>query len=324
MGTGRRVLLTGGAGYLGSHLCEALLERGHAISVVDNLSSGRRDALTTCEGRPGFEFHEADILRDPLGTLLEDHETVFHLAANQDVRRALTDTRPDFQQNVEATYRLLEAMRGTDPARLVFTSTSTVYGEAKTVPTPEDYAPLAPISLYGATKLASEAMISAYAHTYGLRAVVVRLANVVGGRSTHGVVYDLVRKLRRNDRELEILGRDPGTRKSYVHVEDCVAGILRGWEAGDGVIEVYNVGSEDQISVREVADGVCRALGLSQVRYRWTGGVEEGRGWKGDVRDMWLDVGKLKETGWRPQYTSQEAIQRAAGELGGSPPRSTK
>ncbi len=315
MAKGGRVLLTGGAGYLGSHLCEILVDRGHAVRVLDNLSTGRREALAGCERSAGFEFHEADLLRDPLEDFLEDCETVVHLAANQDVRRALTDTGADFHQNVEATYRLLEAMRITGPSRLIFTSTSTVYGEAEVVPTPEDYAPLAPISLYGATKLAGEAMISAFAHTYGLEALVFRLANVVGGRSTHGVVYDLVQKLRQNDQELEIIGRDPGTRKSYVHVEDVMAGIFKAWNLATGAFEVYNLGSEDQISVREVADGITSALGLADVRYRWTGGVEDGRGWKGDVREMGLDVSKLEGTGWRPRLTSGQAVRQAAESL---------
>jgi UDP-glucose 4-epimerase len=302
-----RVLLTGGAGYLGSHLCGPLVDRGHSVRVLDNLSTGRRESLAGCEESPGFEFHKADLLRDPLEKFLEDCETVVHLAANQDVRRALTDTGADFHQNVEATYRLLEAMRVTGPSRLIFTSTSTVYGEADVVPTPEDYAPLAPISLYGATKLAGEAMISAFAHTYGLQALVFRLANVVGGRSTHGVVYDLVQKLRQNDRELEIIGRDPGTRKSYVHVEDVMAGILQAWNLSNGAFEVYNLGSEDQINVREVADSITSALGLSD--------VEDGRGWKGDVREMGLDVSKLEGTGWRPRLRSGQAVRQAANDL---------
>lgn len=307
--------MTGGAGYLGSHLCETLLERGHAVRVLDNLSTGRREALASCEGSAGFEFHEADLLRGSLGEFLEDCETVVHLAANQDVRRALTDTGADFHQNVEATYRLLEAMRGNGPSRLIFTSTSTVYGEASVVPTPEDYAPLAPISLYGATKLAGEAMVSAFAHTYGLQAVVFRLANVVGGRSTHGVVYDLVQKLLGNPRELEILGREPGTKKSYVYIDDWIGAVLEGWRAAEGAFTVFNVGSEDQVTVKEIADSATEAMELRGVQYRWTGGVEEGRGWKGDVRDMWLDVGKLKKTGWRPAFTSRQAVRQAAADL---------
>ncbi|MFQ6013501.1 MAG: NAD-dependent epimerase/dehydratase family protein [Thermoplasmata archaeon] len=313
--TGSRILVTGGAGYVGSHLTEALLEQGHAVRVVDNLSTGRRAFLSPCEGREGFEFVEGDLLQGPVEDYLDGCDGVFHLAASQDVRRALEDTRMDVDQNIRVTHRLLEGMRRADTPRLGFASTSTIYGEVRTLPTPEDYGPLAPISLYGASKLSGEALISAYSHTFGLDAVVYRFANVVGGRATHGVVYDLVAKLRRDREALEILGRRPGTRKSYVYVGDCVAGVLAGWEAGKGGFEVYNVGSEDQISVEEVADVVCRAMGLKGVRYRWTGGVDAGRGWRGDVRDMWLDIAKLKDVGWRPKFSSEEAVRRAVQDL---------
>ncbi len=218
------------------------------------------------------------------------------------------------EQNVEATYRVLEAMRTSGVADLLFTSTPTVYGES-TVPTPEDYGPMEPISLYGATKLACEAIISAYCHTFDLRSSVFRFANVVGGRSTHGVVHDFVRKLQSNPKELEILGREPGTKKSYCYVDDCISGLLAGMEGAAGPFDVYNIGSEDQITVEEVADAVCEVMGLHEVSYRWTGGVDDGRGWKGDVRDMWMDVRKLKKTGWRPAYSSEAAVRRAVDDL---------
>ncbi|MDX1534697.1 MAG: GDP-mannose 4,6-dehydratase, partial [Thermoplasmata archaeon] len=267
------------------------------------------------EGQPDFEFVEGDLLEDPLEGYLEGCEEVFHLAASQNVRTALTDTHTDLDQNIRATHRLLEAMRRTDTPRLGFASTSTVYGEPRTVPTPEDYAPMAPLSLYGASKLAGEALVSAFSHTFGLRSVIFRFANIVGGRATHGVVYDLVGKLQADPAELEILGRRPGTKKSYIYVEDAIAGMLAGWEARQGGYEVYNVGTEDQINVEELADAVCEALGLQGVRYRWTGGVEEGRGWRGDVRDMWLDVSRLKAVGWRPRRTSRESVSAAAEDL---------
>ncbi len=206
-------------------------------------------------------------------------------------------------------------MRQTGVSALSFTSTSTVYGETERVPTREDHSPMEPISLYGATKLACEALISSYCHTFGFEASVFRFANIVGGRSTHGVVYDLVEKLRRNPKELEILGKKPGTRKSYCYVDDCITGLLAGIEAASKPFDVFNIGSEDQMTVEGVADIVCEAMELKDVDYRWTGGVDGGRGWKGDVRDMWLDVGKLKASGWRPRFSSADAVRKAVRDL---------
>ncbi|MEE9163627.1 MAG: NAD-dependent epimerase/dehydratase family protein [Thermoplasmata archaeon] len=313
--TGSQILVTGGAGYVGGHLVEALLHQGNSVRVVDNLSTGSRSNLAAFGGTDAFEFVEGDLLEGPIDDYLDGCQEVFHMAASQDVRAALTDTRADVNQNIQATYRLLEAMRRTDTPRLAFASTSTVYGEPHTVPTPEDYAPMAPLSLYGASKLAGEALISAFAHTFGLQAVVCRFANIVGGRATHGVVYDLFAKLQTNREELEILGRRPGTRKSYVYVDDAIAGMLAAWEGSQEEYEVYNVGSEDQINVEQLADAVAEAMGLEGVRYRWTGGVDKGRGWRGDVRDMWLDIRRLKAFGWRPHRSSEEAVGLAVSDL---------
>jgi len=196
--------------------------------------------------------------------------------------------------------------------RIVFTSTSTVYGEPGRVPTPEDYGPLEPISTYGASKLASEALLSAYAHSFGVQAVVFRMANVVGGRSGHGVVVDLVRKLRRNPKRLEILGSDPGTAKSYVYVDDAIAGILAGVRAAQEPVSLYNLGSDDAITVRSLAEAVCEELGLRGVEFAWTGGSGGGRGWVGDVRVMQLALDRIKATGWRPKKTSEAAVRAAA------------
>lgn len=315
MREGGQVLVTGGAGYIGSHLCEALLGRGYQVRVLDNLSSGRREFLAACEGNENFELVVRDLLKDSFGDALTGCDAVFHLAANQDIRKALTDPRVDLEQNVEVTHLLLEAMRRSEVTSLIFTSTSTVYGEAAVVPTPEDYSPMEPISIYGASKLACEALISSYCHTFKFKAVTFRFANVVGGWSTHGVAYDFVQKLRQNSRELEILGKEPGTRKSYYHIDDCISGLLAGWKAGSDPYEVFNIGSEDQITVEEVADTVCSSMGLEGVEYGWTGGVDEGRGWIGDVRNMWLDISRLKATGWRPQYRSREAVKLAVKDL---------
>jgi UDP-glucose 4-epimerase len=312
---GTRVLITGGAGYLGSHLAEACVAEGAVVRLFDNLTAGRRGNVATLLEGGKAELVEGDLLTADLAEALADVDAVFHLAANPDVRVGAEDARVHFEQNVLATHRLLEAMGRVGVDRILFTSTSTVYGEATALPTPETYGPLEPISLYGASKLACEAMLSAFAHTYGWRAVAFRFANVVGGRANHGVVVDFVGKLRANPRELEILGREPGTEKSYVYVDDCVAGLLSGWRSAEAPFEAYNLGSEDAISVAAIADVVCEEMGLQDVRYRWTGGVDEGRGWKGDVRRMHLAIDKLKATGWRPTMSSEEAVRQAVRDL---------
>lgn len=308
-----RVVITGGAGFIGSHLAEELASRADLI-LVDHLKAGRRENVAGALAR-GARLVRRDLRTADLRPLLRRATVVYHLAANPDVRLGGSGTRPHFDQNIVATYRLLETCRATRVPKIVFASTSTVYGEARVVPTPEDYAPLEPISMYGASKLACEALLSSYAHSFGVHAVIFRLANVIGGRSGHGVVHDLVRKLARDPRELEILGSDPGTSKSYVHVDDVLSGFAAGLRAADGPVDVFNLGTEDAISVRGIADAICDELGLRGVEYTWSGGAGGGRGWVGDVRTMRLAVERLKATGWRPALTSVRAVSRAAREL---------
>lgn len=313
--SGRRVLLTGGAGFIGSHLAEELLRLGNDVVVVDNFSSGRREFIEHLESREGFSLEEADILSDDIEHLISDSDCIFHLAANPDVRLGAEDTRVHLDQNVVATYQILEGLRKKGKKEILFTSTSTVYGEATQIPTPEDYGPLIPISLYGASKLACEALISSYCYTFDLKACFYRFANVVGSRSTHGVIHDFIDKLRRDPENLEILGREPGTVKSYCHISDCVQALIHGWMMLSDPVEIYNIGSEDAIDVKEIADIVTSEMGLLDVAYHWTGGVDDGRGWKGDVRQMQLAVEKLRSTGWTPKYDSGGAVRVAVKEL---------
>ena len=311
----RRVLVTGGAGFIGSHLAEELLRLGNEVVIVDNFSSGRKELLSRLESEKDLSVREADILHDDIGTILGETEAVFHLAANPDVRLGAEDTRVHLDQNIIATYRLLEGMRKSGAIELLFTSTSTVYGEASQIPTREDYGPLVPISLYGASKLACEALIASYCHTFDLKSCFYRFANVVGSRSTHGVIHDFIRKLKSDPTTLEILGREPGTVKSYCHISDCVQALVHGWKSLSEPVEIFNIGSDDAIDVRTIADAVVREMGLEDVAYQWTGGVDDGRGWKGDVRRMQLAIDKLKSTGWTPKYSSEEAVGLAAREL---------
>jgi UDP-glucose 4-epimerase len=312
-----RVLVTGGAGFIGSHLVDALMVRGEEVCVFDNLSTGSIENVRYWLGSPNFTFIKGDLLNtmDLEKLEVKRYSFIFHFAANPEVKIGSTEPGIHFQQNILATYNLLELIRKADAKpTLIFASTSTVYGEASRIPTPEDYAPLKPISTYGASKLACEALITAYAYTYGFKAVIYRLANIVGPRSRHGVIYDFIEKLKRNPGELEILGDGTQT-KSYLHVGDCIDAILLGLEKSTEQVEIFNVGSEDQVDVKTIAQIVIDEMKLKNVKLIFTGGVEGGRGWKGDVKNMLLDITKLKTLGWRPKLNSKQAVREAAKSL---------
>jgi len=311
-----KVFITGGAGFIGSHLTDRLCIENVDVVVFDNLSAGKLENIEKWLNAPNFQFILGDLLfPEKILEHLKGCETVFHLAANPEVRISSENPKLHYEQNVLATFNLLEAVRKTDSVKtLVFASTSTVYGDAKQIPTREDYAPLKPISVYGASKLASEALIISYAYNYGFKAVIYRLANIVGSRAQHGVICDFVKKLRKNPERLEILGN--GTqRKSYLHVNDCVDAILFGMNFVGEKAEIFNVGSEDQITVKEIADIVCRKMGLKNVQYVFMGGVDDGRGWKGDVKFMLLNIDKIKKLGWKPKLNSRQAVEKAVEEI---------
>ncbi|MEM2610676.1 MAG: NAD-dependent epimerase/dehydratase family protein [Candidatus Bathyarchaeia archaeon] len=311
-----RALVTGGAGFIGSHLVDALMEREVEVTVLDNLSGGRLSNISAWLKNPRFRFLMGDMLNQhDIKEALEGCEIVFHLAANPDVRVGALNTRIDYEQNILATYNLLEVMREIGECRrIVFTSTSTVYGEAEKIPTPEDYGPLKPISLYGASKLACEALISGYSHLFGFKSVICRLANIVGSRSGHGVIYDFINKLMENPNRLEILG-DGRQRKSYLYVRDCVEAMLTAAEGAKGQVEIYNIGSEDTVDVTSIANIIIEEMGLRNVEIYYTGGVEGGRGWRGDVKVMLLDITRIKGLGWRPKLNSAEAVRQAARDI---------
>jgi len=315
--TNMKTLVTGGAGFIGSHLVDRLMETGNRVKVIDNLSSGSPGNLERWMGHPGFEFMEADLLDpDACSEAVEGCSRVFHLAANPEVRANKASPEEHFRQNIEATYRLLEAVTERGGVELiVFASTSTVYGEAERLPTPESYGPTKPISMYGASKLACEALISAYASMKGYKAVIYRLANVVGPRSNHGVIWDFVGKLRENPDTLEVLG-DGTQSKSYLYIDDCVEGFLKGVESRDQV-SVFNLGSMDRLSVLRIAEIVREEAGHPEATMRLTGGVDGGRGWKGDVKLMQLDTSSLQQLGWAPKYGSEEAVRLTARAVSG-------
>jgi UDP-glucose 4-epimerase len=313
----RQILVTGAAGFIGSHLTDRLVDLGNQVLGFDNLSSGDRANLAHALANPSFRFFEGDLLDvEATGRVLGQCDLVFHLAADPEVRAGEENPSSHFRQNLLATFNLLEATRKRGaPTRLILASTSTVYGEASVIPTPEDYGPLLPISTYGAAKLGCEALAASYTELLPLQVVIFRFANIVGTRSKHGVLYDFIMKLRGNPQELEVLGDGTQT-KSYLHVDDCVDAFLmpledRFWTSG---VQVYNIGSEDQTNVLKIAQVVLDAIRLKNVSIKTTAKPGE-RAWPGDVRIMQLDVSRIKERGWAPKRSSDEAVRLAAREV---------
>ena len=309
----RSILVTGGAGFIGSHLVERLL-LDNEVTVLDNFSSGRIEFLEPYRDIPDFHLLTGDLMNPKiLDNAVSGKDFIFHLAANPDVKLGSENTHVHLEQNVLATYNLLEAMRKNDVRQMAFTSTSTVYGEAAEVPTPEDYGPLLPISLYGASKLSCEALISSYCHTFQMQSWIYRFANIVGERGTHGVLVDFIRKLRENSGKLEILGSGK-QRKSYLEVKDCIRAMIHAVEHSSGEVNVFNIGSEDSVDVTEIADIVVGQMGLDGVEYNYTGGID-GRGWRGDVKLMLLSIEKIKRLGWSPELGSARALEVAVKSL---------
>jgi UDP-glucose 4-epimerase len=307
-----KILVTGGSGFIGSHMVDRLMKEGNRVTVFDNLSSGKVEFIEQHFKNPDFFLIKGDLLNpEAIEEACKNIDCVFHVAANPDVKLGASDTKVHFDQNILATYNLLEAMRKNNVKKIVFTSTSTVYGEASVIPTPEDYGPLIPISLYGASKLACEALITSYSHTFDMQAWIFRFANIVGSRGTHGITVDFINKLRGNSTQLEILG-DGKQEKSYLHVSECIDAILFAIEKSRGEVNIFNIGSEDTISATCIGKTVVEEMGLSDVRFIYTGGS---RGWKGDVPRMKLNIEKLKALWWKPVYSSERSVRETARAL---------
>jgi UDP-glucose 4-epimerase len=304
------IVVTGGAGAIGSTLVRELLARGEEVRVIDNLSSGRRDHLPGPE-TPRFSLTVAD-LKDPreYAAVFDGAGEVWHLAANSDVRLGSVHPRLDLEDGTLSTFAVLEEARRHDVRRALFSSSSVVYGFATTLPTPESYGPLEPESLYAAAKLASEALFSAYAHSYGFRVHLFRFANIIGRRMTHGVLYDFFEKLRKDPTRLEVLG-DGRQAKSYLRTEECVAAMLLAADKAQQPVNLFNLGTTDRISVREIATKVVAAHG-GKARIEYTGGD---RGWVGDVPQQLLSIDRIRALGWQPKWTSAEAVDRTIAEL---------
>jgi UDP-glucose 4-epimerase len=306
-------LVTGGAGFIGSNLCAELLARGWRVTAVDNFHLGRPEFIAPLRANPRFRFVKADLLELPrVKRLVRGCNVVFHMAANSDISRGARETQLDLSLGTLTTCNVLEAMRLAGVRDIVFASTSAVYGLARVKPTPEDYGPLLPISLYGASKLAAEGFITAFCHNFGLRAWIYRFANIVGPNGTHGALFDFIRRLRNDPRRLRILG-DGRQAKPYLHVSECVGGMLHGYAHTRQEVNYFNLAPRSgATTVKCIARAVVRALGLENVEFDFTGGEQ---GWRGDVPQVRLDARKLARLGWRAALTSDEAVERAAREL---------
>jgi len=308
----KRVFVSGGAGFIGSHLVASLLKESatERVVVYDNFTSGQEAYLKEVRGDGRLEVVRADLKNlDALKSAMAGCETVFHLAANPDIAKAVTQPDIDFWEGTYLAQNVLEAMRVNGVRQIFYTSGSGVYGENPAVAFAEDYGPCIPISTYGASKLACEALIAAYCHMFELTARAFRFANVVGPRQTHGVGYDFIRRLRADPTRLRILG-DGTQKKSYIHVDDVLAAIRIAHEHAEEKYDVFNVATDDYITVGEIADLAVRVSGLEpgQTKYEFTGGD---RGWKGDVPVVRFDCSKIKALGWKARRGSAEAVTDA-------------
>jgi len=298
-------VITGGAGYIGSHLVDALTKLYNDIVVIDDFSNGNYVNKKAKYLKIDLRDSSTSSLKIPAGSIL------YHLAANPDVRTSMINSYEHFSRDVIATFNVLEMARRNDVSLLVFASSSTVYGEADKIPTPEN-AELKPISNYGVFKLLGEHLLEYYSRVYGIKGISIRLANVTGGRVSHGVIKDFVEKLRKNPYKLEILGNGK-QRKSYIYITDVIDAFLTLEKKFNGLYDAFNVGNEDWITVDEIAKIVEEEMNLTPVHEYVDKG--EGRGWVGDVRFMLLDISKMKQLGWKPNYSSAQAVRLAVRDL---------
>jgi UDP-glucose 4-epimerase len=299
-----RVLVTGAAGFIGSHMVDRLLSAGHSVVGFDNMSTGQRRFLEGAMPHPQFAFHEADLLdRKSLAEAMEGTELVVHFAANADVRFGTEHPRKDLDQNAVATWNVLEAMRERGCKRIVFSSTGSVYGEPDIFPTPETCPFPIQTSLYGASKLAAESLIQAYCEGFGLQGYIFRFVSILGERYSHGHVFDFYRQLTAHPEHLHVLGNGR-QRKSYLYVQDCIDAIFIALNGTAARINIFNLGTDEYCEVNDSIAWICQYLDLHP-EFTYSGGE---RGWVGDSPFILLDCSRIRALGWRPRLTIKQAV----------------
>ena len=301
--------ITGGAGFIGSNLADRLLSEGHSVVVYDNFSTGQHEFIETALRQPDFRLLEGDVLDSAaLSAAMHGADFVFHLAANADIRTGLEHPRRDLEQNTIATFNVLEAMRENEVSRIAFASSAAVLGEPTLFPTPEDCPIPIQTSLYGASKMACEGLITSYCEGFGFEGYIFRFVSLLGERYPHGHVIDFYRSLRQDPTSLRILG-DGTQRKSYLHIRDCISGMLRVVEMKTALatkhrVEIYHMGNPEYIELATSVKWICEHLDVNP-RLDFEAGD---RGWVGDNPFVFLDVSKLRKTGWEPKFTIRDSI----------------
>jgi UDP-glucose 4-epimerase len=300
----RRALVTGAAGFIGSNLVDRLLADGIEVVGYDNFSTGFDAFLDSAKGNRNFTLVEGDVLdQERLGVAIRETDTVFHLAANADVRFGLDHPRKDLEQNTIATFNVLEAMRAAGVRRIVFSSTGSIYGEASQIPTPEDAAFPVQTSLYGASKLACEGLIQSYCEGFGMQSWIFRFVSILGERYTHGHVFDFCRNLRNDPTVLHVLGNGR-QRKSYLYVQDCIDGVLHALATADGRVNVFNLGTDEYCAVNDSIGWITDRMGVNP-HLTYSG---SDRGWVGDNPFIFLDTTRIRALGWRPRLTIAKGV----------------
>jgi UDP-glucose 4-epimerase len=299
-----KAFVTGGAGFIGSSLVDRLLKNGHEVVCFDNLSTGQERFLQRAKDNERFAFIKGDVLnQDKVSRAMEGCSFVFHLAANADVRFGVNHPSRDLQQNTIATFEVLEAMRANQITQIAFSSTGSIYGEAKIIPTPEDAPFPIQTSLYGTSKLSGEGLIQAYCEGFGFRSWIFRFVSILGERYTHGHVFDFYKKLKQDPSKLEVLGNGK-QRKSYLYIQDCIDAIFFAIEHAKENVNIYNLGTNEYCEVNQSISWICKELAL-EPKLEYTGGD---RGWIGDNPFIFLDTKKINALGWKPKLTIREAI----------------
>jgi UDP-glucose 4-epimerase len=298
--------ITGGAGFIGSNLVDRLLAAGHTVTAYDNFSTGQLRFLEAAVQHPAFRLVEGDLMDLPrLTEAVAGHDVVFHLAANADVRFGTQHPRKDLEQNTIATFNVLEAMRANGVRRVAFSSTGSIYGEPEIFPTPENAPFPIQTSLYGASKLACEGLLQAYAAGFDFQVYIFRFVSILGERYTHGHVFDFYKKLLADPGYIEVLGNGR-QRKSYLYVQDCIDAMLMVMEHVHDPVNIYNLGTDEYCTVDDSLDWICEHLGVNPER-RYTGGE---RGWIGDSPFIFLDTTKVRSLGWQPKLTIRMGVIR--------------